>query len=105
MASKFGGVQPPQCLRAFIMAWIGGAMAPRYLTGWLSSPDTIRTHCGHYAPGAARRGPCWRVPWRRERGRTAGGGQEVSGLPPTVLASSYRQTRGQPPDQTPDGKG
>ena len=25
-ASKFGGVQPPQCLRAFTMAWTGGVM-------------------------------------------------------------------------------
>ena len=28
MASKFGGVYPLQCLRAFIMALIGGAMEP-----------------------------------------------------------------------------
>ena len=41
MAFKFGGVQPPQCPRAFTMALTGGVMELRYLTGWLSSPDNI----------------------------------------------------------------
>src|SRR5262245_53173928 len=44
MAFKFGGVQPPPCPRAFTMAWTGGAMEPRDLTGWLSSPDNIGNH-------------------------------------------------------------
>src|SRR5262245_37803867 len=29
MASKFGGMQPPQCPRAFTMALTGGVMDPR----------------------------------------------------------------------------
>src|SRR5215831_718222 len=41
MAFKFGGVQPPQCPRAFTMALTGGAMEPRYPAEWLSSPDNI----------------------------------------------------------------
>src|SRR5215510_4530430 len=41
MASKFGGVHPLQCLRAFSVALTGGALEPRYLAGWLSSPDNI----------------------------------------------------------------
>ena len=44
MAFKFGGVQPPQCPRAFTMALTEGAMEPRDLPGWLSSPDHIGNH-------------------------------------------------------------
>ena len=46
MASKFGGMQPLQCPRAFIMAWIRGVMepSPSYTFGvWGALPSDVRT--------------------------------------------------------------
>ena len=35
---------------------------------------TNRPVCGQYVQGKDMGGPCWHFPWRRERGRKAGGG-------------------------------